>query len=247
MWPAILPAGQFSGGLWLAQPAEKRDNRSMLSFRGLALFFAAAALLFSQSTRVTDLGPGKLLVASRDLGDPNFAQTVVLLVHYGEDSVMGLIINRPTKVPLSRAFDELASAKDRSDPVYSGGPVEKTVALGLLRSRNRPEDAENIFSDIHLIAGAKLLEKTLAAGTEASKFHVYAGYSGWTVGQLQMEVRLGAWHIFRADAALVFDPDPESIWSRLIRKTEERIAGLRQALYFARPSTIPGHTVLLVP
>jgi hypothetical protein len=58
------------------------DNPRMRAGAALLLL---AALLPAQSTRPKDLGAGKLLVASRDLGDPNFAQTVVLLVHYDDD------------------------------------------------------------------------------------------------------------------------------------------------------------------
>jgi hypothetical protein len=66
-----------------------------------------------------DLGVGKLLVASRSLGDPDFAGTVVLLVRYDEKGALGLILNRRTDLPLSRVLD-LEAAKDRSDPVYLG-------------------------------------------------------------------------------------------------------------------------------
>jgi putative transcriptional regulator len=198
----------------------------MPSNRALLLFFAATSLALAQSTRGADLGRGRLLVASRALPDPNFAKTVVLLVHYDEDSVLGLILNRRTKVPLSRVFEDLGDVKGSSDPIYSGGPVEKTVALALLRSRGKPPaGAEPIFADVHLISGETLLQKTLAAGADPGVLRVYAGYSGWTMGQLQMEVKLGAWSIFRGEAGMVFDPDPDSLWPRLIRKTEERIAG----------------------
>jgi len=108
------------------------DNPRMRA--GVALFLLAA-LLPAQSTRPKDLAAGKLLVASRDLGDPNFAHTVVLLVHYHEDGVVGIIINRRTKVPISRALDELKGAKDRSDLIYSGGPVGRADVLALARSK----------------------------------------------------------------------------------------------------------------
>lgn len=66
-----------------------------------------------------NLGIGKLLVASRGLSDPHFAGTVILLVHYDEKGVVGLVLNRRTDVPLSRVLD-LKAARDRSDPVYLG-------------------------------------------------------------------------------------------------------------------------------
>ena len=59
-----------------------------------------------------DLAVGRLLVASRDLGDPNFAKTVILLVHYDEDQgAVGLVVNKRTDVPISRVFHDLKEAK----------------------------------------------------------------------------------------------------------------------------------------
>ncbi len=98
----------------------------------------AAVALLQGGVYGEDLAAGKLLVASRDLLDPNFAQTVVLLVRYGDDSVVGLIINRRTQIPLARVFPELKEAKGQTDPIYRGGPVERTAALALLRYNSAP-------------------------------------------------------------------------------------------------------------
>jgi putative AlgH/UPF0301 family transcriptional regulator len=197
----------------------------------MALWIIAAAAMLpaggaAQSVRPEDLAAGKLLVASRDLLDPNFVQTVVLLVRYSEDedSVVGLIINRRTQIPLARVFPELKEAKGQSDPIYRGGPVERTAALALLRAPAKPDDAEHVFANVSMISSRPLLDKTIAARMDPSMFHVYLGYAGWTAQQLHGEVELGAWHIFPGSAAAVFDTDPETLWSRLIRKTEERIA-----------------------
>jgi hypothetical protein len=77
-----------------------------------------------QSKNAKSLGAGKLLVASRNLGDPHFAKTVILLIRYDAQGVLGLILNRRTDVPLSRVLESPKAAKDRSDPVYLGGPLE---------------------------------------------------------------------------------------------------------------------------
>jgi putative AlgH/UPF0301 family transcriptional regulator len=178
-----------------------------------------------QSMRQEDLGAGKILVASRELPDPNFAKSIVLLVQYDEDGVLGLIVNRRSKVPVSRVLDDEA-AKDRPDPIYAGGPVEKAGVMGLLRANDKPGDAKRVFGDVYLISSKDLLEKTLASPVESNAFHIYLGYAGWTVGQLEHEVDLGAWFIFRGDAAAVFDSDPDTLWSRLIRETELHIAAV---------------------
>ena len=101
---------------------------------------ACAPPLAAQSTRGRDLAAGKFLVASRNLRDPNFAETVVLLVEYQEDGVVGLSINRRTRTPISRVLS-VEEAKRRPDPVYIGGPVEGKVVMALARSTKRPASA----------------------------------------------------------------------------------------------------------
>jgi putative transcriptional regulator len=183
-----------------------------------------AVFLPVQSKSAKDLAAGKLLVASRDLGDPNFVETVVLLVHYDAEGVVGLILNRRTNVPLSRVFEGLKAAKDRSDPVYLGGPVGTPAAFGLLQSPAKLQGAEHIFGKVYLISTKTLFEQTIASRPDPGVFHVYLGYAGWNNDQLRKEVELGAWFIFPADAATVFDADPDSLWSKMIRKTELRLA-----------------------
>jgi len=171
------------------------------------------------------LAPGMFLVASRDLGDPNFAHAVVLLIHYDdENGAMGLIVNRRSDVPLSRVFAELKEAKGRNDTIYIGGPVETGSVLALLKSASKPNDAERVFGDVYVISSKTLLEKTLADGIEAGQFHAFLGYAGWARDQLEHEVELGAWHVVPADSGDVFHADPDSVWPRLIRRTEVRIA-----------------------
>jgi putative AlgH/UPF0301 family transcriptional regulator len=170
-----------------------------------------------------DLGVGKLLVASRSLGDPDFARTVVLLVHYDEKGALGLILNRRTDVPLSRVLD-LKAAKDRSDPIYLGGPVGPSTVFGLLESAAKMEKAENIFGGVYLISDKALFEKTISTRPDPGVFHVYLGYAGWTQDQLRNEVKLGAWFVFPADAATVFNSDPDSLWLQMIQKTELHLA-----------------------
>src|SRR5580700_4245945 len=136
-----------------------------LRFAG-ALLLVACAPAFCQSD---DLAVGKLLVASRDLGDSNFSQTVILLVRYGEEQgAVGLVINKRTDVPIQKLFQDLKEAKGRTDPVYIGGPVELTTVMALLKTSSKPEGAAKVFGDVYLIASRDLLTQTLASSAEAA-------------------------------------------------------------------------------
>ncbi|MGA2131486.1 MAG: YqgE/AlgH family protein [Bryobacteraceae bacterium] len=177
-----------------------------------------------QSTRSSDLELGKLLVAARDLPDPNFAKTVVLLVQYDSDGVVGLIINRRSKILISKVLDNVAGAKNRTDTVYSGGPVSQTDVLVLLRTHKQSGEAARVLGDVFLLSNKADLEQAFTTAVESDHMHVYAGYAGWTGPQLEHELELGAWYIFQGTAASVFDSDPDSLWARLIRETEVHVA-----------------------
>jgi putative AlgH/UPF0301 family transcriptional regulator len=197
--------------------------RSVCKASAIVLLLAGTAA--AQSKNPESLRNATLLVASRDLDDPNFAQTVILLVHYDADSVLGLIVNSRTDVPISRAFEGIKAAKGRSDVVYLGGPVGPSTVFALRQSKDDVEGADRIFGDVHFISKKAVLEKTFGARPGPDDFHVYLGYTGWTNAQLRTEVELGAWYIFRADASVVFDSDPDSLWSRMIRRSEQKLAG----------------------
>jgi putative transcriptional regulator len=198
-----------------------------MAFRAWGFWVMAALAwapsLSGQSARAKDLATGKVLVASRQLQDPNFAGSVVLLVDYQEDGVVGLMLNRRTRIPISQALS-IAEAKRRPDPVYIGGPVEVATVMALARLGAGSAGAVHVLGDLYLISAKSLLAKTMASSLGASAFHVYCGYAGWTGPQLRHEVDIRGWFIFPGDAAMVFDPDPGSLWSRLIEKTETRVA-----------------------
>ena len=208
----------------VASAVAARLNRHIEAFNPKSEM-PSAVFLPVQSNDAKDLGPGKLLVASRGLADPNFAETVILLVHFDDHGVVGLILNRRTEIPLSRVLEGFEGAKDLSDPAYLGGPVEIPTVFALFRSPAKIEGAERVFSGVYLISTKALFEQTLAARPDPQVFHVYLGYAGWTNDQLRREVELGGWFIFPADTAAVFNSDPGSLWPEMIRKTELKVAG----------------------
>ena len=183
-----------------------------------------AVIASAQSTSSADLGVGKLLVSSRGLGDPNFAETVVLLIQYDEHGALGLMINRRTEATISRVLKDVDTAKRGSDQVYIGGPVELDVVLGLLKSQKKPDEAASVLNDVYVVSTKPSLQKALAASSGAGDMRVYLGYCGWAGGQLENELRLGGWWIFPGDGGQVFDPHPDTLWSRLITRTEQEIA-----------------------
>lgn len=204
----------------------------VLRFRhGLSLVIwglLVASTLLAQSRKPEDLGVGKLLVVPRQSPDPNFAETVVLLVHYAEDGTVGLVINRQTTVPVSRVLRDVKGSSNDSDPVYAGGPVQMDAVQALLQSRARPHDDIHVFGNVYMVSKKAELEKALVAAKGSNELRIYLGYCGWSRGQLENEVNQGGWYIFAGSEAIVFDSHPSSLWSRMIARTELNVARLKR-------------------
>jgi putative transcriptional regulator len=164
------------------------------------------------------LAKGRFLVASRNLSDPNFAETAIFLIDYHRRGAMGLVINRPTAVPLAKVWPNMKGLQQRSDTVYIGGPVATRRVILLIRSSRTLDDAQQIIDNIHVSTSQKILARLVDRASAAEQFRVYAGYAGWGPGQLEREVARGDWHVLPADAATVFDTAPADVWLTLIRK-----------------------------
>jgi putative transcriptional regulator len=159
---------------------------------------------------------GRFLVASRSLSDPNFAQTVVLLLVYEARGAMGVVINRPSHVPLASALPELDELRRRKDPVFFGGPVALDAALMLVRSTARPQDAQAIVKDVYLSGSRAVLRQAVRGTGKRNRLRVYAGHAGWGAGQLDHEIGRGDWFVTDADPASIFELSPDDVWPRLI-------------------------------
>ncbi len=201
---------------------------NVLSVLALALYLAGLPTCNGNSRDAQyrseqQLSIGDILVANEKLADPNFAESVVLIVHYDDDEgTVGLIINRQTEIPLSQIFPK--KKHTTHDPAYMGGPVAITAVQALIRLPGKTDQATRVMADIFVTGAKELIEKSIASRFDASKFRVYLGYAGWAPGQLEAEIRLGAWSVVNRDPKIVFDGDPDSLWSRLIRESHMQTA-----------------------
>ena len=171
---------------------------------------------------------GKFLVAGRQLLDPNFSQTVVLLIDYQEHGAMGLIINRPSELKLSEALPEIEGIQQRPDTIYLGGPVARNQLLLLIRTSSPPEGSLQVFGDIYLSSSQRVIERMLKDSKVEERFRLYAGYAGWGPRQLDNEIAMGGWHVMQADVETVFDRSASEVWPDLIYRSSAQWVRLLQ-------------------
>ena len=204
---------------------------------------AAACLALALPLQAADAplpAAGRLLVATPKMRDADFAQAVILLVHSDGQSAIGLIVNRPTEVPLAHLFPNLKDAPAGKAQVYLGGLVAQGARGLVLSAEKKPpktnpektpdqtpdktKDALPVFGRVSVISDGTALEKMALSGARPDVFRVYAGYTGWSAEQLRAELKFGYWTIATATESIVFDPHPETLWPRLTAQTHPAAA-----------------------
>lgn len=173
------------------------------------------------------LAKGKFLVASRELMDPNFLETVILLADYGPNGASGLVVNRPSRTTLAELLPDEEWLRPRNDTIYIGGPVAQDRLLLLIRTAKQPEASHLVFDDVYISGSASTLRDLTGRESESTKFLPYLGYAGWAPGQLENEVRRGDWWIVPADTDAIFDQPSTSLWQKLIERSAGEWAGFR--------------------
>ena len=153
-----------------------------------------------------------LLVARGELRDSNFADSVVLVMNNLGPAPVGVVINRPTRVPVARLFPDLKRLAQLPDKVYFGGPVEPESVWFLFRAATRPAHAIQALSGIYLSGDRDLLLRLLARDKPMDGVRIFVGHSGWAPGQLETEIARGAWTLERAESDAIFNGKSEHPW-----------------------------------
>ena len=158
-----------------------------------------------------------LLVASPELRDPNFAQTVVLVLFPQEGGPLGVILNRQTHVSVAEAFADEPQLHQRPEKVYFGGPVRINALMFLFRSADTPRNALLVLDDLYFSGDGSLLDEVLAR-KRGTVERFFVGCSGWAPAQLDAEIAQGGWYVLPADLDTILKADPKTMWRRLLSR-----------------------------
>jgi putative transcriptional regulator len=160
---------------------------------------------------------GHLLVATPALVDPNFDRTVVLVLEHGVQGALGVVLNRPSTLPVAEILPDWQPVAGPPDVVFHGGPVGTDSALGLVRvaSPTPPLGVRPLRDRLGLVDLDTPVE-VVGAGLDAMR--VFAGYAGWGEGQLDGEIDEGAWFVVDALPEDAFSAAPAGLWRRVLRR-----------------------------
>jgi len=158
-----------------------------------------------------------LLVSMPNLNDPFFQKSVILLCDYTEDSAYGMIINRPSTIHVRDILDADARIKGKLDsPILVGGPVKPEWLWAIHSADFSDETTTKVYPSVYMSSVPEVL-KGVTMGEGPAKFHLGSGYAGWGAGQLDGEIKEGAWWVAPMDADLILDMPYDLRWETVLK------------------------------
>jgi putative transcriptional regulator len=165
---------------------------------------------------------GYFLVSDIDLRDPNFYRSVVLTISHDDNGALGLVVNRPSPLSLGQMVEGLRDTAAASIPVFVGGPVQQEILFclhgdlpGLESDDEAMRPLDGVYFEPLTRAMISYLEDEWSSRPvpERAPVRLYAGYSGWGPGQLEGELRAGAWIVVKGTSEITFHPEPAQGWA----------------------------------
>jgi putative transcriptional regulator len=152
------------------------------------------------------------LIAMPGMVDPNFSRSLTYICEHNESGALGLVVNRPSDITVSRLFKSLdLSLAGRSlgrTPVLNGGPVQTDHGFVLHNPVGEWKSTLSVAEGVALTTSMEILE-AVGRGEGPEKILLAMGYSGWSGGQLEQEILLNAWLTVEARNDILFDTPAE--------------------------------------
>src|SRR5262245_7825789 len=189
------------------------------------LLFAAVAV--SSSARAGETAETVLLVATPELGAA-YSHTVLIAKRLAQESYVGVILNRPTRVSLAEALPGHEASRNVAAQLNFGGPIAPDALFALVRTKTSPGDGSVQFApDLFLAIDGAALDAMLKQPPDRARF--YAGVVVWAPGELAEEIASGFWFVRPADTDVVFRTPSEGLWEELVRGARAVTASLSVA------------------
>jgi putative transcriptional regulator len=180
-----------------------------------AVVFAAlcSACAFASAA---DLSQPLMLVAKPELRDEVYGQTVIVVAPVGGDAHVGFIVNRSTDTSLGSLFPDDGPSQKVADPVYLGGPMGAQAIFALVNGpQPRRGKSLQVVPGLFAAFDSASIDEIIRSNAAHAKF--LAGLVVWRPGELDAEVRKGAWYVLEPDAGLAMRK-PEGLWEELAHR-----------------------------
>ncbi|MEZ0053744.1 putative transcriptional regulator [Mycobacterium sp. MAA66] len=164
--------------------------------------------------------PGTVLLANTDLLEPTFRRSVIYIVEHNQDGTLGVVLNRSSETAVYNVLPQWAKLAAKPKTMFIGGPVKRDSALCLAALRVGVDAGEvpglrhvqGRIAMVDLDADPELIEHAVEG------VRIYAGYSGWSLGQLDGEIERDDWIVLSGLPADVLVEPRVDLWARVLRR-----------------------------
>ena len=163
---------------------------------------------------------GTLLLANTDLLEPTFRRSVIYIVEHNDDGTLGVVLNRPSETAVYNVLPQWAKLAAKPKSMFIGGPVKRDSALCLATLRVG-FDASSVPGLRHVQGRIVMVDldadpDLVEAAVEGVR--IYAGYSGWSMGQLDGEIERDDWIVLSGLPSDVLVEPRVDLWARVLRR-----------------------------
>ncbi len=171
---------------------------------------------------------GSLLLANIDLMEPTFRRSVIYVVEHNDGGTLGVVLNRPSETAVHNVLPQWSDLVAKPKSMFIGGPVKRDAALclGTLRVGADPEGVTGLRHISGRIVMVDLDADPDMIATIVESVRIFAGYAGWTIGQLDGEIERDDWIVLSALPSDVLVPPRVDLWSRVMRRQPMPLAML---------------------
>jgi putative transcriptional regulator len=163
---------------------------------------------------------GTLLLANTDLLEPTFRRRVIYIVEHNDGGTLGVVLNRSSETAVYNVLPQWAKLAVKPKTMFIGGPVKRDAALCLaaLRVGADPQGVPGLRHVAGRIVMVDLDAEPDLIAPLIEGVRIYAGYSGWTIGQLEGEIERDDWIVLSALPSDVLVGGKEDLWGQVLRR-----------------------------
>ncbi|MHA3024845.1 YqgE/AlgH family protein [Mycobacterium sp. BMJ-28] len=163
---------------------------------------------------------GTLLLAETDLLEPTFRRSVIYIVEHNEGGTLGVVLNRPSETAVYNVLPQWAKITVKPKTMFIGGPVKRDSALCLatLRAGMSATDVPGLRHVQGRVVMVDLDSDPDAIAPVVEGVRIFAGYSGWTIGQLESEIERDDWIVLSALPSDLHAEPRGDLWGRVLRR-----------------------------
>ncbi|WP_353953156.1 YqgE/AlgH family protein [Knoellia sp. S7-12] len=171
-----------------------------------------------------DSTTGRLLVSTPQLDDGVFHRSVILVLQHDDNGAQGVVLNKPLGADVDSVLPGWGEHIASPQTLFQGGPVQLDSALGLVTFHGGdepPPGSKRLFGSVAIV---DLDTPPLLVMPEVGGLRIFAGYAGWSTGQLESELVRGSWFVVDSQSGDLLTDDPDHLWEQVLRRQPGELA-----------------------